>query len=786
MSNTFGQLAVLAAVGAVLVLRTAGAADVELKNGMILQGRVQPMQTMTEPAPAARKDELDPEIRARPIVRISSDWQNVFVPFRQVTKFDTEALPPPRERFPIDQKKTGQQSMVGAVSGVSQSEPFNQFGQRSLTFPGAGKPTILIQGITEISSQFVEITSLTHAWKYGVATHTLSAQDLERVLRYDLERRQKLSDPQARLALVRFFAQANLFEQAFAELGAISRDFPDLTPQVESAREVLLQSFGTVVLQELKRRRDSGQHELAVANARKLDRQQLGGAVLAEVQELLDEYARRHETVEKARLFLGDLHGRVDEPLLQERLQSMRSIVNAELSLATLSRLDPFLRSERDTQLEPREKLALAYSGWVLGPADAITELEQAVGLWDARHLVQEYLRSAHPHDQVNLLSELKRIEGIGPAAVASLVPLLPPWLEPPVPDDTGSGLVEVIPAGDNDRGIRYRVILPPEYTPGHRYPLLVVLGPAGRDAAETVRWWGGSPGSPGITQRRGYVVIAPDYVPADQREYAYDIPAHHVVLESLKDARRRFAVDPDRVFLAGHGRGGDAAFDIGFAHPDQFTGILPICGACGDYATYLWENSRHTAWYIVGGELHGDGRYKDFERSNVHQRNNTVLTRCCQQGAHVDLIYVQYVGRGLEMYPDELPRMFDWMEMHKRPAVPKDFQMKSLRQVDQEFFNLRAENLPRTVLLPLPRGVKMSPPMELGVKILPGNAIVLKSPAKTNTVWLNESLIDIEQPVKLPESMRRELVAPELDVLLEDLRMRSDRSRLYSIRLAL
>ena len=78
-------------------------------------------------------------------------------------------------------------------------------------------------------------------------------------------------------------------------------------------------------------------------------------------------------------------------------------------------------------------------------------------------------------------------------------------------------------------------------------------------------------------------------------------------MLASLRDACRRFAVDTDRVFLSGHSMGGDAAWDIGLAHPDLWAGVIPIVGRIADsYCTFYWENARNVPFYVV---LRGVGR---------------------------------------------------------------------------------------------------------------------------------------------------------------------------------
>ena len=75
-----------------------------------------------------------------------------------------------------------------------------------------------------------------------------------------------------------------------------------------------------------------------------------------------------------------------------DRLRSMRATLTTELRFETISRLNPFLRSQLDDTLTAEQKLALAYSGWVLGEANATLDLKEAILLWEARFLVLEFL----------------------------------------------------------------------------------------------------------------------------------------------------------------------------------------------------------------------------------------------------------------------------------------------------------------------------------------------------------------------------------------------------------
>ena len=63
---------------------------------------------------------------------------------------------------------------------------------------------------------------------------------------------------------------------------------------------------------------------------------------------------------------------------------------------------------------------------------------------------------------------------------------------------------------------------------------------------------------------RRGYILIAPEYSePGKPAEYRYTTSEHAAVELALRDARKRYAIDSDRVFAAGQLVGGNMAWDL-------------------------------------------------------------------------------------------------------------------------------------------------------------------------------------------------------------------------------
>jgi hypothetical protein len=87
------------------------------------------------------------------------------------------------------------------------------------------------------------------------------------------------------------------------------------------------------------------------------------------------------------------------------------------------------------------------------------------------------------------------------------------------------------------------------------------------------------------------------------------------IVLDVLDDVRRTYPTDPDRTYLAGFSGGGRMACAIGFALPEYFGGVMPIC-AGGELRKETWLRHRLTdrlSIAVVTGE-------KDFNRGEVER----------------------------------------------------------------------------------------------------------------------------------------------------------------------
>src|SRR5262249_24594367 len=149
-----------------------------------------------------------------------------------------------------------------------------------------------------------------------------------------------------------------------------------------------------------------------------------------------------------------------------------------------------------------------------------------------------------------------------------------------------------------------YVVQLPPEYHPNRSYPVLVLLhGSREKPEAMIER-------VSDLAARHGFILAAPLWAGDSSRpSYTYSGREHAVALDTLRDLRRRVQVDSDRVFLLGFEKGADAALDIGMSHPDEFAGVLSMCGAPRYYTSErnrYQTNAQYLPFYLVEGDKHG------------------------------------------------------------------------------------------------------------------------------------------------------------------------------------
>ncbi len=762
-------------------LSTAAHADhMTLKNGLRLEGVAGGIQAINKPFPD-RDAAFEAELRkagiqhSKPLpMRLLDDGvRRYMVDTKQIVELVQEDELARIVSYKIRHEKSARTSGIYQVGAFLSVEPFDPFGRRTVTLNANRNTLPIIQGITELRPDYARLESLSHKWDYSIDTNTVPGDVIDALLQQSTNR----SDSDERKAVVLFFIQAKMYPQAKRELIGMQQDFTDLHDWCTDYLQQIEESEALLIINEIARRQASGQHALAYNIAKNFPADKVSAAVLRQANELTHQYDVAIENRDQALMMLDVLQAQLPmEVALQ--LKPLQAKLADELHFEAIERLQPFLRSDLDDTLPPDQKLALAYSGWLMGSAEAGLDLKEAIRLWESRYLVLEFLRTDRDPDRdEGLLNQLKAIEGLSVERLAKMIPLLPLAFE--APEIASAEVVEIeVPGHDSELAVKYSIMLPPEYSPQHRYPVIIALRGEGRTFENTVRWWGGDDARPGWAQRRGYIVIAPHYSSAAATEHDYSGASHKIVIESLKHVRKLFRVDSDRVFLSGHGMGGDACFDIALSNPGLFAGVIPIAGIIDKYAQFYWQNAPQLAWYIVAGERDRDSKTE----------NATNLNKMMRQGQ--DILYCEYKERGFESFHEEQERIFQWMQTHRRASIKEaqNFEVGGLRITDNNFHWLEAEALPAQLYEPISwqKSVRKTPRMFEG-KIYPGGTIYIKHPGDKTTVHLSPELFDFNARCELHINNRvvfNEYISPSISAMLNDLRERSDREQLYWVRI--
>jgi len=764
-------LAVCLAVGAGPV--AAAEKKIRLKNGTELRGTLTELESMIA---GKKSKKADPDAIAYfPIVMITNPLKRFFIPIKQQADVDKETILSPNESFTLPQQKIkgGSHEIMSVQGYVGKPEPFNSAGQRTVKLQMEKGVTEVRQGVTRITPDCLEIIALNFSWKTAVATSSVPTEMLDAMLR----RATKPENSEDRLKIARFYIQAGRHEAAQRELEAIREKFPKLAGTVDKTKAILAEAQSQELLNELKLRRAAGQHELVYGLTKKFPVENAKPAVVREVREMTIEYDQALERAEKIVAQLGDLQSALKNDPRVKEIAPLRAEIAEKLNYSSLDRLDAYVKLFPDPKLKPDEKLALALSGWVVGSADAVTEIDQALRFWQARFLVLDYLRAGADGGELKpALDKLEKLEGVGAERIAQMIPLLPPTAE--LAGAAAARTVRIaVESGKGAPPTAYWVTLPFEYHAGRTYPLIVALHSEFGGAQQAIEgFWGGPDGQGGQAHRHGYIVIAPEYIEkGNNRGYDYGGGSHEVVLESLRDARQRFAVDSDRVFLTGHGMGGDAVWDIGLSHPHLFAGLLPITGAIDRQPKFLLENAKALPVYSVSGE---------FDRE-LFGRSGPSIEKMLK--ANFDLIYTEYKGAGPEPFFSEIHALFDWMSRCRRPPPPKEFEAKTLRDTDKRFYWLEFSGVPERFTAvdfskEKPTAVK---PFTVNASISAGNTVRVKSGAGHHRIWIprGPGLVDFEKRLSVEINGRNrfgEFLKPDLAAMLEHVRLTGDRQQLY------
>jgi pimeloyl-ACP methyl ester carboxylesterase len=739
-----------ASVAAIVVPAPSARGDtITLKDGRIYQGAIE---------------------RDNVLVMVFDGMRRIIVRRNRVASQVPDAGANNLEFFRLMQPVQYESGVMPEFSIGIQAGPWNDQCRREFQHIGKrnGKGVAMTQGITRLGPKSCEVRGLDHYWKSDIATIELPRP----IIRGIMDKVQR-DNEEERLRVARWMIQAEWYEEALAELDQLEKDFPGLKDRLDRVRDTVRslrsrQSFDSALF-----RIAHGQPREGDASLRAL----LATATSDVLPEAKQAASKREELAADDVELIAAVRA-ASEGIPEESRKALGGLVIEMLSAlgevpdAARDRFGPMRKAKPEAT--PAQRFALAASGFLAGPDLAVEDIERVDELLKAREILRGYFRSPYESERMSSLVDLGTVPGLDQKAVIGLARgLAPPLADPKVAP--GQRRTHRAAVEEGDEPVEYVAITPPEYHQGRPRPALVVLHD-GQGIDKALGLWEAE------AARHGYVLIAPQWLlPNQSPDYRYTQVEHAAVILALRDAKRRYAIDDDRIFLAGDLFGGNMAWDVALSHPDLWAGVGVISGLPAKFVFPYRDNTKLVPMYVAEG-----GMIPAAEQVILDYCRNLISKNC-------DMTYLDYPSRGLETLPAEAGPMLDWMDTLKRVPQRDEFEVVTAREGDDRFYNVvirgwaAGRTIDSTAADPTGSNVK---PAKVTWKISGGrNIIRLDTDGLTALdVWLSPEQVDLAKKLDVRvngKSIMKDVPPTEIRPLLEDLRIRWDRSQCYSVKLS-
>jgi len=224
-----------------------------------------------------------------------------------------------------------------------------------------------------------------------------------------------------------------------------------------------------------------------------------------------------------------------------------------------------------------------------------------------------------------------------------------------------------------------YRIFFPSTYVHGQRakdgepkrFPLVIVLHPAGGDETSYFQWKGEPDRIQVVAEERGYIVAAPALPPFPEREGAgpgkgqlldfywnrlAEVRVPEMVEALVNEIKKQRWIDDTRVYLMGASKGGLSTYLAASRHPETFAAI------CGVVA--LFPDSAVKGLAKVPTLMFNATRDKHFSIDEARE----MVDKLTAAGGEAKLHVVEGGHGGYRNY-EAFDLIFDWFDAHQRKA---------------------------------------------------------------------------------------------------------------------
>ncbi|HBN79432.1 MAG TPA: hypothetical protein DD473_27155, partial [Planctomycetaceae bacterium] len=230
---------------------TAGEAIMRSGFKIEFEGKPEPVQGLT--LDLIRRGSSGP-ITSYPFTKFEDGPRITYLPQAQVQEVQLGS--PNVEEFNITIPPGSRTMTFGSVGGYRVIQPFSDFGRRIIALNTPRGELNVVQSISLLRPDYVRLKALKENWEYAVTTQDIPPD----VLRSTLSMAINEKNPNDRLAIVRFFIDADMLMQAQQELDRIEKEgeFPDFANRIHELRLLIRQLQALEFLNEFKTRLSAG------------------------------------------------------------------------------------------------------------------------------------------------------------------------------------------------------------------------------------------------------------------------------------------------------------------------------------------------------------------------------------------------------------------------------------------------------------------------------------------------------------------------------------------------
>lgn len=271
------------------------------------------------------------------------------------------------------------------------------------------------------------------------------------------------------------------------------------------------------------------------------------------------------------------------------------------------------------------------------------------------------------------------------------------------------------------------------------------------------------------------------------------------VPIEALREMKRRFNIDEDRIFLSGISKGAHCSWDVGLRYPHLFAGIVPECGRLYNHGLPLTPGFDYLENALNLSVFHLQGKQDHAPMVEAVREGCRLLK---EKGG--DVTYLEMEDRGHTASPDKYPDVLKWMGERTRERLPDrtiavchdvEYGRRAWSEITKFDTGVAKENGPLHLKRNYPKGIPEKVLKENEKRVFDSAAYlkvertvdnkvtVVARNIKTFKLFISEEMFDLENPIRVivnSKPVYDKPVKPSVETLLRRFRQDRDRTRLF------